>query len=57
MLFIFDENFPSEFVKGFSILEKANKRTKILVDVIFSVDFMGKRGASYSLPWCDPLAT
>jgi PIN like domain len=45
MLFIFDENFPPEFVKGFSILEKANLRTPIPVDVIFSVDFMGKYGA------------
>jgi len=45
MLFIFDENFPSEFVKGFSVLEKANKRSPIKVDVIFSTDFMGKIGA------------
>ena len=40
MLFIFDENFPPEFVKGFSILETANKRSNIQVDVVFSVDFM-----------------
>ena len=41
MLFIFDENYPPEFVKGFSILEKANKKSPIRVDVVFSVDFMG----------------
>jgi len=46
MLFIFDENFPSEFVKGFSILEKANKRTAISVDVVFSVDLMQGIGAA-----------
>jgi len=46
MLFIFDENFPPEFVSGFSILEKANRRSVIPVDVIFSVDFMGRSGAS-----------
>src|SRR4051812_32916089 len=41
MLFIFDENFPREFVHGFSILEKANKRTKIKVDIIFSPNLKG----------------
>ena len=41
MIFIFDENFPPEFVKGFSILEKANRRSPISVDVVFSNDFMG----------------
>jgi predicted nuclease of predicted toxin-antitoxin system len=46
MLFIFDENFPVDFVKGFSILEKANRRSKISVDVVFSSDFMGKSGAT-----------
>ena len=46
MLFIFDENFPPEFVKGFSILEKANLRTPIPVEVIHSNIFMGKSGYS-----------
>ncbi len=46
MLFIFDENFPPDFVKGFSILEKANTRSSIPIDVIFAIDYMGKRGAS-----------
>lgn len=46
MLFIFDENFPPDFVNGFSILEKANKRASIQVDVIFVVNFMGSRGAT-----------
>ena len=41
MLFIFDENYPSEFVKGFAILEKANRRSPIQVDVVFSGDFIG----------------
>jgi len=41
MLFIFDENYPPEFVRGFSILEKANKRNTISADIVFSVDFMG----------------
>ena len=41
MLFIFDENFPPEFVRGFSILEKANKRSEIKADIVFSVDFTG----------------
>ena len=46
MLFIFDENFPHDFVKGFSILEKANRRSQISVSVVFSSDFMGKSGAT-----------
>lgn len=46
MLFIFDANFPHEFVKGFSILEKANRRSPISVDVIFADDFMGKQGST-----------
>jgi len=41
MLFIFDENFPPQFVQGFSILEQANKRTSVPVHIVFSVDFMG----------------
>ena len=41
MLFIFDENFPRRFVQGFSILEKANRRSLFQVEVVFSVDFMG----------------
>jgi hypothetical protein len=45
MLFIFDENFPREFVSGFSILEKANKRSPITVEVVFAIDFTGKTGA------------
>lgn len=44
MLFIFDENYPIEFVKGFAILEKANRRSPITVDVVFSGDLMGKNG-------------
>lgn len=46
MLFIFDENFPAEFVKGFSIIEKANKRRNIQADIVSAIDFMGKTGAS-----------
>lgn len=46
MLFIFDENFPHEFVSGFSTIEKANRKTPIKVDIVFAVDFMGKKGAS-----------
>jgi hypothetical protein len=41
MLFIFDENFPHQFVKGFSILEKADSRSEFKSDIVFSVDFMG----------------
>lgn len=41
MLFIFDENYPHQFVKGFSILEKANRKSPIKVDIVFAVDFMG----------------
>lgn len=41
MLFIFDENYPAEFVKGFAILEKANRKSLIQVDVIHSGDFIG----------------
>jgi predicted nuclease of predicted toxin-antitoxin system len=40
MLFIFDANFPPEFVKGLTILEKANKKRPIQIDIVFSVDFM-----------------
>lgn len=46
MLFIFDENFPHDFVTGFSILEKANRRSTIQVDIIFSGEFMGKLGST-----------
>jgi predicted nuclease of predicted toxin-antitoxin system len=46
MLFIFDENFPPEFVRGFSIIEKANKRSPFSVDIVFSPDIMGKQGSS-----------
>jgi len=41
MLFVFDENFPVEFVHGFSVLEKANRRSKISVEVVFSPEFNG----------------
>ena len=34
MLFIFDENFPHQFVQGFSILERANRRSPFHVDVV-----------------------
>ena len=46
MLFIFDANFPHDFVKGFSILEKANRRSPISVDVVFVDEFMEKQGSS-----------
>jgi predicted nuclease of predicted toxin-antitoxin system len=46
MLFIFDENFPPEFVRGFSIIEKANKRSAFSVEIIFSTDLIGKQGSS-----------
>lgn len=46
MLFIFDANFPHDFVKGFSILEKANRKSSFQVDVIFSDDFMNRVGAT-----------
>lgn len=46
MLFIFDENFPPEFVRGFAIIEKANKRSPFLVDIVFSSELMGKQGSS-----------
>lgn len=46
MVLIFDENFPPDFVEGFSILEKANKRSGISVDIVFSIDFMGRNGFS-----------
>jgi predicted nuclease of predicted toxin-antitoxin system len=45
MLFIFDENFPPEFVRGFAIIEKANKRSPFPVDIAFSPDLMGKQGS------------
>ena len=41
MLFIFDANYPPDFVKGLSIIDKADKHSKIPVEVIFSGDFMG----------------
>ncbi|MGI8581782.1 MAG: DUF5615 family PIN-like protein [Chitinophagaceae bacterium] len=43
MLFVFDENFPIEFVRGFSVLEKANRRSKINVEVVFSPELKGCR--------------
>ena len=46
MFFIFDENFPPEFVRGFAIIEKANKRSPFPVDIAFSPDLMGKHGSS-----------
>jgi len=46
MLFIFDENFPPEFVRGFAIIEKANKRSPFPVDIVFSQDLMGKQGSA-----------
>jgi predicted nuclease of predicted toxin-antitoxin system len=46
MLFIFDENFPPEFVRGFSIIEKADKRRKVQADIVTSSDFTGKTGFS-----------
>lgn len=46
MLFIFDENFPPDFVKGFSILEKANKLSTTTIEVISVIDYMGKRGST-----------
>jgi hypothetical protein len=46
MLFIFVENFPPEFVRGFSIIEKANKRSSFPVEIIFSTDLMEKQGSS-----------
>ena len=45
MLFIFDENFSVDFVNGFSIIERANKRSKIKSDIVFSGDFMGTLGS------------
>jgi predicted nuclease of predicted toxin-antitoxin system len=45
MLFIFDENFPPEFIKGFSTLEIANRRSEIKVDIKSAIEFMGKIGA------------
>jgi PIN domain-containing protein len=46
MLFIFDENYPPEFVRGFSIIETANHHNPIKAQIIFAIDFMGKSGAS-----------
>jgi hypothetical protein len=45
MLFIFDENYPHEFVKGFSIIETANRHNPIKAEIVFVGDFMGKLGA------------
>jgi hypothetical protein len=45
MLFIFDANYPHDFVKGFSIMEKANHRSTISVNIVFVDDFMGYSGA------------
>jgi hypothetical protein len=45
MLFIFDENFPPEFINGFAILEKANRKSSIQVSVISSTELMGGTGA------------
>ena len=46
MLFIFDENFPPEFIKGFAILEKANRRSDIHADIVSSTEYMGKRSCT-----------
>lgn len=47
MLFIFDENFPVSFVEGFSLLEKANRRSTLSVDVAQHASmYMGRIGAS-----------
>lgn len=46
MLFIFDENYPPEFVKGLAILEQANHRTPVKSEIVFAVDYMGRRGAN-----------
>lgn len=46
MLFIFDENFPPDFVKGFSIIQKANKKSAIKAEIVTTVEFIGKQGAS-----------
>lgn len=44
MLFVFDENFPADLVRGLSILENANRRSKIKVDIISTTDLMGNTG-------------
>jgi hypothetical protein len=41
MIFVFDENYPIEFVHGLAILEKANKRTPIKVEILFSPEVEG----------------
>lgn len=46
MLLIFDENFPPDFVKAFALLEGADRRSNLSVDVIFSNDLMGGSGSS-----------
>lgn len=46
MLFIFDENFPPDFVRGFSIIERGNKRSPLLSVIQHSNEFMGSPGAS-----------
>jgi len=46
MLFIFDANFPHDFVKGFSIIENANRKSQIKANIVFVDEFMGMSGST-----------
>jgi hypothetical protein len=45
MLFIFDANYPHEFVRGLSIMDKADKHSKITAEVMFVKELMGTTDA------------
>jgi hypothetical protein len=46
MQFIFDENYPVPLCKGIALLEQANHRSPIKVEVLHAIDFMGGKGAT-----------
>lgn len=41
MILVFDENYPIEFVHGLATLEKANKRTNLKAEILFSPEVEG----------------
>lgn len=41
MIFVFDENYPIEFVHGLATLERANKRSKIKAEIFYSPEADG----------------
>ena len=45
MFFLFDENVPYKFVKGLSLIEEANHKSKITASIVHPRDILNK-GAS-----------